>query len=145
MGVMPTRFALAFAVVFALAALAFLAAGQAHVKGINLEYALWAILLGLFVSNVVGAPAWLKPALRTEFYIKTGLVLFGAEILFPRLMALGVPGFFVAWVVTPIVLIGTYLFGQYVLRVPSRSLNMVISADMSVCGVSAANSMLKAW
>jgi uncharacterized membrane protein YadS len=40
--------------------------------------------------------------------------------------------------VTPTVLIVTYLFGQYVLRIPSRSLNMVISADMSVCGVSAA-------
>ncbi|MEM9660261.1 MAG: putative sulfate exporter family transporter, partial [Planctomycetota bacterium] len=48
------------------------------------------------------------------------------------------PGIFVAWVVTPTVLISTYMFGQKALRMPSRSLNMVISADMSVCGVSAA-------
>jgi uncharacterized membrane protein YadS len=44
----------------------------------------------------------------------------------------------VAWVVTPIVLIATYAFGQKVLRISSKSLNMTISADMSVCGVSAA-------
>jgi len=53
-------------------------------------------------------------------------------------MALGLPGVCVAWVVTPIVLVSTYWFGQRVLKLESRSLNMVISADMSVCGVSAA-------
>jgi uncharacterized membrane protein YadS len=36
------------------------------------------------------------------------------------------------------VLISTYWFGQKVLKMESPSLNMVISADMSVCGVSAA-------
>jgi uncharacterized membrane protein YadS len=51
---------------------------------------------------------------------------------------LGLPGVFVAWVVTPIVLISTYIFGQKVLKIESKSLNMVICADMSVCGVSAA-------
>jgi uncharacterized membrane protein YadS len=132
------RFALAFAALFALAAFAFLLAGQKTVKHYNLEYALWALVTGLLISNTVGVPAWLRPALRSEFYIKTGLVLLGAEVLFHLLLSLGMPGVFVAWVVTPTVLIATYLFGQYVLRMPSKSLNMVISADMSVCGVSAA-------
>ncbi len=95
-------------------------------------------MVGLVISNTVGTPAWLRPAVRTEFYIKTGLVLLGAEVLFHRLLSLGVPGVFVAWVVTPVVLISTYVFGQRVLKIPSKSLNMVISADMSVCGVSAA-------
>jgi uncharacterized membrane protein YadS len=36
------------------------------------------------------------------------------------------------------VLITTFWFGQRVLKIESPSLNMVISADMSVCGVSAA-------
>jgi uncharacterized membrane protein YadS len=113
-------------------------AGQEVVKHYNLEYALWAVLLGLLISNTIGTPAWLSHATRTEFYIKTGLVLLGAEVLFNKLLALGLPGIFVSWVVTPIVLISTYLFGQYVLKIPSKSLNLVISADMSVCGVSAA-------
>ena len=132
------EFLRAFSVVFWLATLAYVLAGQSVIKAYNLEYALWALLVGLIISNTVGTPAYLKPATLTEFYIKTGLVLLGAEVLMSRLLALGLPGIFVAWVVTPIVLISTYIFGQKVLKMESRSLNMVISADMSVCGVSAA-------
>ena len=135
----PLRtFPVAFLVLFLLAVLAYTLAGQKVVKHYNLEYALWALLVGLLISNTMGTPGWLRSAVLTEFYIKTGLVLLGAEILFHRLLSLGVPGIFVSWVVTPVVLISTYAFGQRVLRIPSRSLNMVISADMSVCGVSAA-------
>ncbi len=133
-----TAFLKAFPFVFLLATLAYVMAGQSVVKAYNLEYALWALLVGLVVSNTLGTPAFLKPAALTEFYIKTGLVMYGAEVLMSRLLALGVPGIFVAWVVTPVVLVSTYIFGQKVLKMESRSLNMVISADMSVCGVSAA-------
>jgi uncharacterized integral membrane protein (TIGR00698 family) len=108
------------------------------VKQYNLEYALWALSIGLLISNTVGTPVSVKPAVLTEFYIKTGLVLYGAKVLFSTLLQLGLPGLCVAWIVTPIVLISTYWFGQKVLRISSQRLNIVISADMSVCGVSAA-------
>jgi uncharacterized membrane protein YadS len=132
------QFLFAFPVIFLLSTLAYVMAGQVTVKDFNLEYALWALLVGLVISNTIGVPDWLRPAVLTELYIKTGLVLLGAEVLWHRLIALGVPGIFVAWVVTPIVLISTYWFGTRILKIPSKSLNMVISADMSVCGVSAA-------
>jgi len=132
------QFLKGFAIVFALATLAYVLAAQSVVKSYNLEYALWALMVGLIISNTIGTPAFMKPAIRTEFFIKTGLVLLGAEVLMSRLMALGLPGVCVAWIVTPIVLISTYIFGQKVLKMESKSLNMVISADMSVCGVSAA-------
>ena len=131
-------FAAAFVVVFLLATFAYVLAGQNVIKYYNLEYALWAILIGMVICNTVGTPRFLRPAIRTELFIKTGLVLLGAEILMSRLLVLGLPGILVSWIVTPITLIATYIFGQYVLRIPSKSLNMVISADMSVCGVSAA-------
>lgn len=132
------RFAAGYCVVFLLATLAFLLAGQTVVKYYNLEYALWALLVGLTISHSTGTASWIRRASCTEFYIKTGLVLMGAEIVFGRLLALGVPGICVAWVVTPIVLVTTFWFGQKILRIESPTLNMVISADMSVCGVSAA-------
>lgn len=132
------KFVIGFVAVFLLAAIAYVLAAHSVVKAYNLEYALWALMLGLLISNTVGTPDFVKNAVRTEFFIKTGLVLLGAEVLMSRLVALGLPGVFVAWVVTPIVLISTYIFGQKVLKMESRSLNMVISADMSVCGVSAA-------
>jgi uncharacterized integral membrane protein (TIGR00698 family) len=134
----PAKFVPAFLAIFVLATVAYVMAGHQVIKALNLEYALWALLVGLAISNTVGTPHWLRSAVLTEFYIKTGLVLLGAEVLLTQLVALGIPGIGVAWVVTPIVLITTYWFGQRVLRMPSRSLNMVISADMSVCGVSAA-------
>ncbi|MFI4876022.1 MAG: YeiH family protein [Blastopirellula sp. JB062] len=133
-----SRFLLGFPLIFLLAALAYVMAGHTVLKAYNLEYALWALLVGLIISNIVGTPSFMKPAIMTEFFIKTGLVLLGAEVLMSRLLALGLPGVFVAWVVTPVVLVSTYIFGQKILKIPSRSLNMVVSADMSVCGVSAA-------
>ncbi|EMI16553.1 protein family, partial [Rhodopirellula maiorica SM1] len=132
------QFAIAFPFVFALALIAYVMEGQLTVKHLNLSSALWAIVIGLVVSNTVGVPGWLRPAVATELFIKTGLVVLGGEILFDRLLALGVPGIFVAWIVTPIVLCTTFWFGQRVLKMESKTLNMVISADMSVCGVSAA-------
>ena len=128
----------AFIVLFLLAVLSFILAAQEVLESANLEFALWALLVGLIVANTLRTPAWLKPAVRSELYIKTGLVLLGAEVLFSRLLELGIAGIFVSWVVTPVVLISTYIFGQRILKMESKSLNLVISADMSVCGVSAA-------
>lgn len=138
MGGSARQFLIAFVPVFLLAIFAYVLAGQKVIKHYNLEYALWAIMVGLIISNTLGTPRFLLPAVRTEFYIKTGLVLLGAEILFSQLLSLGLPGIGVSWVTTPIVLITTFIFGQKVLKMSSPSLNMVISADMSVCGVSAA-------
>ena len=132
------KFALGFVFVFLVAVLAQLFASQANIKAAGIGYAAWAILFGLLISNTVGTPNWVKPAVLTEYFIKTGLVLLGAEILFGKIVAIGLPGIFVAWVVTPIVLITTYLFGQKVLKMESKTLNITISSDMSVCGVSAA-------
>jgi uncharacterized membrane protein YadS len=132
------EFAKGFWFVFALAVFGMVLSNQVVVKNSSLEYPLWALLAGLLVSNTVGTPAFVKPAVQTEFYVKTGLVLLGATVLLSRLLALGVPGVFVSWVVTPLVVVATYAFGQKILRIRSRTLNIVISADLSVCGVSAA-------
>tara|TARA_R110002049_G_scaffold27321_1_gene93934 strand:+ start:27340 stop:28689 length:1350 start_codon:yes stop_codon:yes gene_type:complete len=132
------KFIVAVPAVFLLATVAYVMAGQETVKHLNLSYALWALVVGLVISNTIGVPDWLRPGVATEFYIKTGLVILGAEVLLHRLLALGLPGICVAWIVTPVVLITTYWFGQKVLKIESKSLNMVVAADMSVCGVSAA-------
>ena len=138
MGNSMTKFMAGFVFIFFIAVLAYIAEGNATMKNYGIGYAAWAILFGLIISNTVGTPRWVMPAVQTEYYIKTGLVLLGAEILFGKILLIGVPGIFVAWVVTPTVLISTYIFGQKVVKMPSKTLNMTISADMSVCGVSAA-------
>ena len=138
MGRSARRQALAFIPLFVLAVAAYTLANQVGVRAAGFGYAFWALLIGLAIANTGGTPEWLKPALRSELYIKTGLVLLGAEVLFGNIVRLGVPGLFVAWLVTPIVLVFMYQFGVRFLRIRSRSLVMVIAAATSVCGVSAA-------
>ena len=127
-----------FFALFLLAVLSYVLANQTGIRAAGVGYAFWALLLGLVISNTVGTPGWLKPALRSELYIKTGLVLLGAEILFNRILTLGPPGLFVAWLVTPIAIFFMYRFGTRVLKIASPSLVIVIAAATSVCGVSAA-------
>ena len=138
MGMSFGAFAKGFGVVFFVAVLAYMLGSQAISKQYGFGAEAWAVLLGMVLANTIGTPRWVLPACQVEFFIKTGLVLLGAEVLFSKILAIGIPGIFVAWVVTPIVLICTYIFGQKVLKMESKTLNIVISADMSVCGTSAA-------
>ena len=138
MGSSARRQATAFVPLFVLAVAAYALANQTGVRAAGFGYAFWALLIGLVIANTAGTPAWLRPALRSELYIKTGLVLLGAEILFGNILSLGLPGLFVAWLVTPVVIFFMYRFGVGYLQIGSRSLVMVIAAATSVCGVSAA-------
>ena len=138
MGKSFREFALGFVFVFLVAVLAYLFSSQATMKQYGVGYAFWAIFLGMLISNTVGTPKWAMPAVQTEYYIKTGLVLLGAKILFEKVITIGTAGIFVAWVVTPTVWLVTYWFGQKIIRIPSKRLNATICSDMSVCGVSAA-------
>ena len=138
MGKSFKEFVIGFSFVFLVAVLAYLAASQSTMKAYGVGYAFWAIFGGMLISNTVGTPKWAMPAVQTEYYIKTGLVLLGASILFEKIITIGTAGIFVAWVVTPTVWLVTYWFGQKIVKMPSKRLNATICSDMSVCGVSAA-------
>ncbi len=138
MGQSVPKFAIGFVGLFLFTLLALTMGGFKFTNNFGIGTEAWAIVVGMFIANTIGTPDWMKPALQVEYYIKTGLVLLGAEILMDQIIAIGTPGLFVAWVVTPIVLVVTYIFGQKILKIPSKTLNITISADMSVCGTSAA-------
>ncbi len=103
-----------------------------------LEWAFWALLIGLLISNTVGTPEWLKPAIKTEFYIKTGLVIMGFSVLFSNIAKFGLYGLGIAWVVTPIVIIFMWWFGIRVLKIRNKPLVITMASATSVCGTSAA-------
>jgi uncharacterized integral membrane protein (TIGR00698 family) len=138
MGETVRTFAAGYALVFALAVLAYSLESQRAVQAYDLPYALWALVLGLLISNTIGTPKWLLSGAKTELFIKTGLVLLGAEILFGKIAALGSRGLMVAWIVTPCVVLFMYLFGTRVLKMASKTLVIIVAAATSVCGVSAA-------
>src|SRR5437763_10736750 len=46
----------------------------------NIEYVLWAILIGLTISNTVGVPRIFRAGVAIyEFWLKAGIVLLGAR------------------------------------------------------------------
>ncbi|MBQ5415596.1 MAG: putative sulfate exporter family transporter [Bacteroidales bacterium] len=103
-----------------------------------LEWAFWALIVGLLISNTVGVPDWLKPAVKTEFYIKTGLVIMGFSVLFSNIAKFGLYGLGIAWIVTPIVIIFMWWLGTKVLKLDNNPLVITMAAATSVCGTSAA-------
>ena len=132
------KYFLGFLGVFVLATLSYGIANQINVKYWGLSYALWALLVGLLISNTIGTPGWLRAGARTELFIKIGLVLLGAEILFKKILSLGAPGLMVAWIVTPVVIIFMYNYGIRILKMKNKALVIIIASATSVCGVSAA-------
>lgn len=103
-----------------------------------LEWAFWALIVGLLISNTVGVPSWLRPAIKTEFYIKTGLVIMGFSVLFSNIAKFGLYGLGIAWIVTPIVIIFMWWFGTKVLKIENKPLVITLASATSVCGTSAA-------
>ena len=138
MGQNLPKFLIGFVGLFVVVVIAMILGKQSTMAYYGIGVEPWGIMFGMIIANTIGTPQWMKPALQVEYFIKTGLVLLGAEILFDKIIAIGTAGIFVAWVVTPIVLITTFIFGQKVLKMASPTLNITISADMSVCGTSAA-------
>lgn len=131
------KFIPAFLFLFAIAVIVRMVSAEFTLKR-YLEWAFWALLIGLLISNTVGVPNWLKPAIRTEFYIKTGLVVFGFSVLFSNIAKFGLYGLGIAWGVTPIVILFMWWFGNRVLKITNKPLLITLSAATSVCGTSAA-------
>lgn len=109
---------------------------NAAVKDLGIEIVLFSLLLGLFISNVIGLPEWMRAVLQTELFIKTGLVLLGSGIIFQELIKGGGLGVLQSVVVVFTVWYFTFwLCKQFKLDDEFR---MMISSAVSICGVSAA-------
>jgi uncharacterized integral membrane protein (TIGR00698 family) len=130
------HFVAGFPILFLLACLAQLIAGQTSVKGLGLEYVIFALLIGLTLNHLVALPAWLREAVRTEYYIKIGLVILGASILFKEILQAGWLGLAQALLVVTVVWYFAFWLTKR-LRVDDEFGAMLATA-VSICGVSAA-------
>lgn len=123
-------------VVFTLAWLAQWLAANATIKAFGLEYVIFALALGLLWSHLLPIPDWLRSAVRTEFFIKSGIVVLGAGMLFGDLLKAGVPGMIQAILVIPVVWHLTFRIARR-LKVDDE-FGVMLSTAVSICGVSAA-------
>jgi uncharacterized membrane protein YadS len=124
-----------FLVIFIIAFIGMVIAGQKGIKYYGFEYVLWALFIGLFISNAFGVPAWLKPAIMTEFFIKIGLVVMGAGINFVVVIKAGAVGMIQAIVVVAVV----WFFAYWLSRRMgiNQRFSGVLATGVSICGVSA--------
>lgn len=136
MGTMAGSFVLGFWIVFIIAWISLFIAGNSGVRYYGLEYVLWCLALGLFISNVIGVPEWLKPAVRTEFYIKTGLVILGSGILFKEILEAGALGIIQAVLVVSVIWYLCWWIAKK-LQVDDE-FAAILASGVSICGVSAA-------
>ena len=97
------KYIIGFPVVYVLAWLSHVIAGNATMNYWGLEYVIFALLIGLFIGNVIGVPGWLMEAVKTEYYIKTGLVILGAGILFFEILQAGALGIVQALLVVTVI------------------------------------------
>lgn len=107
-----------------------------HLTVPNIEYVLWAILIGLVISNTVGVPAIFARGVATyEFWLKLGIVLLGSRFLVADVLKLG--GISLGLVVLELTLslaVMTLLGRIFRLR---PKLTSLLAVGSSICGVSA--------
>jgi uncharacterized integral membrane protein (TIGR00698 family) len=104
-----------------------------------LEYPLVAVVLGLALNGLLrltGAYEFIRPAIRTEFFLKVGLVIMGARISLGQIVEKGAGGLIQALIMVSSVFYFTWWMGGR-FRVGDK-LRAVMSAAVSICGVSAA-------
>src|SRR6202041_1161476 len=102
----------------------------------NIEYVLWAILIGLAISNTVGVPAIFRAGVATyEFWLKAGIVLLGARFLLGDVRRLGG----LSLVLIGIELVLALTFMTYLGRAFGfgPQVTSLLAVGSAVCGVSA--------
>ena len=129
-------FAVGFAALFGLAWAARAVACDSALSDRGVNYAITSLALGLFISNVLTVPEWLRTAMRTEYYIKAGLVILGSSVLFGRVLEAGMYGMVQAAAVIAVIWYLCFWVARK-LRVDEEFSAMMATA-VSICGVSAA-------
>ena len=107
----------AFVAIFVLSVLCMLLSGIPAIKRTGFESVFFSVALGLLIRNTVGLPAWLSPAVRSEYYIKIGLVLLGIVVVFSV-------WYFTFWLARKMKV--------------DEEMGVMLSSAVSICGVSAA-------
>jgi uncharacterized integral membrane protein (TIGR00698 family) len=111
--------------------------GKAHHLVLpNIEYVLWAILIGLVLSNSFGVPEIFRPGVATyDFWLKAGIVLLGARFLLGDVLRLGGISLLLVFIELALALtFMTYLGRGF--KLPPKLITL-LAVGSSVCGVSA--------
>jgi uncharacterized integral membrane protein (TIGR00698 family) len=136
LGLQPIPFTAGFIVLYALAWLSQILGGFAWSSEVGLEYVIYALVIGLVLGRTTSIRTSLGDAVQAEYYIKIGLVVLGASVLFSELVEAGFLGIMQALIVVLSVWAFTFWLARR-FHVDEELATMLASA-VSICGVSAA-------
>ncbi|MBN1606534.1 MAG: putative sulfate exporter family transporter [Polyangiaceae bacterium] len=106
-------------------------------EALRLDAPLLALLLGLLIGNLKAMPTWFRTSLRTEYYIKTGIVLLGATLPLTLIAEAGPVAFVQATIVSVTTWLAIYLAATRLFKLEPR-FGAVLGTGGAVCGVSGA-------
>lgn len=130
------KYSAGFILVFLSGIFSLIIAGNKSINSYGVEYVVFALVLGLMIGNLTVIPTWLKEAARSEFFIKTGLVILGSSVLFTDIIKAGLPGILQAVLVVSVV----WFFALWLSRKlkVDDEFGVILASAVSICGVSAA-------
>ena len=129
------EFLLGFTILFLASIIIYILGASKISNHYNLEAPLWALIIGMLVTNLFKLPKWFDTSLRTEFYVKTGIVLLGATLPFTKIIQAGPVAFMQATVIAVTTFVTIYFIGTRVLKL-DRRFATTLAAGGSICGVS---------
>ncbi|WP_088228240.1 putative sulfate exporter family transporter [Desulfosporosinus sp. FKB] len=130
------EFILGFTIIFIASIVIYILGASKFSNHYNLEAPLWALVIGMIIANLFKLPEWFNTSLRTEFYVKTGIVLLGATLPFTMIVQAGPAAFLQATVIAVSTYLTIYFVGTRVLKLDHR-FAATLAAGGSICGVSA--------
>jgi uncharacterized membrane protein YadS len=113
----------------------FYLAGWEVMKKWDLGAPLLALVIGLVIGNIIRMPKWFNTAMRTEYYIKTGIVLLGATLPLTLIFQAGGIAFLQATIVSVVTWLTIFLAATRIFKLDPR-FGAVLGAGGAVCGVS---------
>jgi len=107
-----------------------------HITFPNIEYVLWAIVIGLLIANTVGIPRIFEAGVATyEFWLKAGIVLLGSRFLLGDVLHLGGISLLLIAIALTLSLTFMHLIGRAFKLKPK--LTSLLAIGSAICGVSA--------
>ncbi len=131
-----TNYLKGFFLVFIVGVISLVIAGNKTISYYGIEYVIFALIIGLLIGNLTQIPGWLREAARSEFFIKTGLVILGSSVLFTDIIKAGLPGILQAVLVVSVV----WFFALWLSRrlKVDDEFGVILASAVAICGVSAA-------
>jgi uncharacterized integral membrane protein (TIGR00698 family) len=107
-----------------------------HWRVPDIEYVLWAIVIGLLITNTIGLHRIFRPGVLTyEFWLKVGIVVLGARFVLGDVAKLG--GLSLIQILLDMAIAGTVIILVARAFGLSGKLGSLLAIGTSICGVSA--------